>query len=114
MRLHLRVPNDGEKKAPYDIDLETVGYFDLIAEYPAHEREDIARVNGASLLFGVLREVLCSLSARFPQGLIVLPGVNFLDLKSNALPESGSTQNISTSVDADRRAASKEPRDKAH
>jgi len=84
VRLHVRILNDGEHKAPYDIDLEVVGYFDLLGKFPLDIRGDVAKVNGASILYGILREILSSLTARFPRGELVLPGVNFFDLKSEA------------------------------
>ena len=109
VRLHLRVPNDAEKKAPYDVDLEAIGYFDLITSYPIDEREDIAKVNGASLLYGVLREILCSLTARFPQGLIVLPGVNFFDLKAKFAGALNTPQYASPPSVPERRTTLSEP-----
>lgn len=49
---------------------------------------DLVLVNGASLLYSALREVLVSLSGRFPNGPMMLPSVNFLDLR-----EAGKAQN---------------------
>jgi preprotein translocase subunit SecB len=82
IRLALQIPND-ESGVPYDVDLETIGYFDLLGDIAAEQREDIAKVNGANVLYGVLREVLFSLTARFPQGPVVIPTVNFFDLRQS-------------------------------
>jgi preprotein translocase subunit SecB len=83
MRLRLKITCEEGKPAPYRVDLETVGYFELIGEIKKSDREDIAKVNGASLLYGVLREILFSITARYPKGSLVLPSVNFHDLRSS-------------------------------
>lgn len=41
---------------------------------------NLVLVNGASMLYGALREVLLSLSSRFPNGPIMLPSADFRDL----------------------------------
>ena len=89
MKLRLQIANETGNKIPYGVDLQTIGYFDLTSDISAEEREDIAKVNGASLLYGVLREVLFSLTARFPRGPLVLPSVNFFDLKKSARKQPG-------------------------
>lgn len=85
VRLRLRIANESGKPAPYNVDLESVGYFELLGEIPLEDREGIAKVNGASLLFSALRELLFSLTTRFPKGPLVLPSVNFHDLKERTV-----------------------------
>ena len=81
VRLGVAIDNETGTSIPCNVDLEVIGYFELLGDIPVEDRMDIARVNGASLLFGVLREVLYSLTARFPTGQIILPCMNFLDLR---------------------------------
>lgn len=45
---------------------------------------DLVLVNGASLLFGALREVLLSLTSRFPNGPVMLPSADFRGLRKNS------------------------------
>lgn len=42
---------------------------------------DLVVVNGTSLLWSAIRELVCTLTARMPAGLVMLPTVNFQDLK---------------------------------
>lgn len=45
--------------------------------------QDLSLVNGASMLYSALREVLMSISSRFPNGPIMLPSANFIDLRKS-------------------------------
>src|SRR4051812_501039 len=45
MRLGLKIDNESGKPAPYKVDIEALGYFDLIGNIPKQDREDIAKVN---------------------------------------------------------------------
>jgi preprotein translocase subunit SecB len=47
---------------------------------PAKVR-DLVLVNGASLLYGALREVLLTLTSRFPNGPLMLPSADFRNLR---------------------------------
>jgi hypothetical protein len=82
LRLRITVDNKEGVRAPYDVGLECTGYFRLLGDLSKVNRQDLAQVNGAALLYGNLREVLYSLTARFPLGPMILPAVNFLDLRS--------------------------------
>jgi preprotein translocase subunit SecB len=86
VRLLVTINNKEGKPSPYLVDVGVMGFFTLLGEIPNDERESIAKVNGASLLYGVVRELLYSLTARFPAGPAILPSMNFFDLKT-ALPD---------------------------
>lgn len=82
LRLGLKTDNEIGKGTPYLIDLELIGYFDLIGKIPPDVvPQDLAQVNAAALLYSAMRELLFSQTIRFPHGPMVLPGVNFLELK---------------------------------
>jgi preprotein translocase subunit SecB len=97
MRLTMNLSNDIGGKLPlYRTSVEIIGYFSLIGEIPLNDREDIARVNGASLLWGVVRELLFSLTTRFPKGALILPSVNFHDLRGKSRPSIKEQQDVLT------------------
>jgi len=80
-------PSD-QKFSPYTIDIATEGVI-LIpkgAEKLA-DPEDLAAVNGASLLWSAVREQVLSITSRMRAGPVVLPTVHFHDLKKQAKAE---------------------------
>lgn len=74
----LQVPN-GEigKKAPYTVDVNAIGWFSL-APGVSDDREEIVRVNGASLLLGAVRELVCTITARSALGVMTLPTLRII------------------------------------
>lgn len=86
-------PKEGGK-FPYAFTISA----DAIVEHRSNETNmevirDMALVNGASMLYSALREVLMSLTCRFPNGPMMLPSANFNELRqagkapTNPLPE---------------------------
>lgn len=75
--------------SPYLVDIEAGA---LVHALPGAEAlgdiEDLVVVNGTSMLWSAIREQVCNLTARMPAGQVMLPTVNFHDLKrQNREPE---------------------------
>ncbi len=70
---------------PYSIEIAVQGFVTVIHDLPidGFDREDFAAVNGIAILYGVLRDTLLASTSRFIHGAIMLPTVNFLDLKKD-------------------------------
>ena len=64
----------------WSIDMEIVGIFTFPEGTSAGEREGIVRVNGCTILYGLLRGHLASVTGAFPSGPYVLPTVNMLEV----------------------------------
>lgn len=68
--------------SPYLVDIEAGA---LVHALPGAEAlgdiEDLVVVNGTSMLWSAIREQVCNLTARMPAGQVMLPTVNFHDLK---------------------------------
>jgi hypothetical protein len=90
----LRVVVDNQPRAdeparnfsPYLIDVQVDGVF-LVprgAEKLAPP-EDLVAVNGAGMLWSVIREQVFALTSRMPVGPVMLPTVHFHDLKKSSL-----------------------------
>lgn len=81
--------NKDQKYAPYKVDVAVEGVV-LIpkgAEQLA-DAEDLAAVNGASMLWSAVREQVLTITSRMRAGPVVLPSVHFHDLKKrNDAPE---------------------------
>lgn len=72
----------GLRFSPYLVDVEAGA---VVRALPGAEVlgdiQDLVVVNGTSLLWSAIREQICTLTARMPAGQIMLPTVNFHDLK---------------------------------
>lgn len=68
--------------SPYLVDIEAGA---VVRALPGAEAlgdlQDLIVVNGTSLLWSAIREQVCNLTARMPAGQVMLPTVNFHDLK---------------------------------
>lgn len=67
-------PEDGLN---YSGSFKVVGFFQLDASIPAPEVEALATINGASLLYGIIREMVSNLTARSANGPLLLPTLDF-------------------------------------
>jgi preprotein translocase subunit SecB len=65
------------KGSPFYLgEVEIVGLFRVAAEY-SDDPDKLAGCNGASLLFGAVRELLCNLTARGPWPMLTVATINF-------------------------------------
>ena len=71
-----------QKFAPYKVDVAAEGVF-LVPKgaEQSGDAEDLAAVNGASMLWSAVREQVSMLTSRMRAGPVVLPTVQFHDLK---------------------------------
>lgn len=75
-------PKEGGK-FPYTFSIGADAIVEVRGPETDPEIRDMALVNGASMLYSALREVLFSLSGRFPNGPMMLPSANFLELRKS-------------------------------
>ncbi|QOD81639.1 protein-export chaperone SecB [Chromobacterium haemolyticum] len=80
LKLYIALENKGEKKAPYDIAVEVEGVFQISPAFMKKEGwEEVFIINGASMLYTVIREYVLSFTSRAVSGPLMLPTMNFLD-----------------------------------
>ena len=76
--------------SPYLMDIEAGA---VVRALPGSEVlgdiEDLVVINGTSLLWSAIREQVCTLTARMPAGLVMLPTVNFQDLRKDQQKKAG-------------------------
>lgn len=78
--LHTRVENKEGRTCPYDLNVRVNGVFHWLDTGVAPEkRQDLIVVNGASLLFGAVREMVSTVTARSVCGALLLPCLTFHD-----------------------------------
>lgn len=71
---------DPEKPFLYEAEAAILGLIEVNSGYPEEKREQLAFVNGLSLLYSALREMLLTVTGRCAQGALCLPTLNFADL----------------------------------
>lgn len=86
VKLTLRVgPREGIQ-APYQVQVTVRGTVRMHlkqAENQAEERRVRALVNGVSLLYGVVREIVSTITSRSVHGQLLLPSLSFADLANH-------------------------------
>lgn len=65
---------------PYKLDAGIWAVLHLDKDFDTEDPERLAVINGTSMVFGVLREQILSLTARFIYGPLMLPTVDFRGL----------------------------------
>ncbi len=73
-------PADTKTDAGYIVDAKIVGFFDFPADASEEAMQRMIRVNGTTILYGVLRGHVSSVTGAFPAGKHVLPTVNMLEM----------------------------------
>lgn len=102
VNLELLIDSKEGKPVPYIVDIGVVGVFNVLPSLPKEKRQDLIAVNGASILYGVIREIVLSLTSRFSAGPLTLPGMNFEDIVST----NRVSKSADTAPDAKRAASS--------
>lgn len=77
--LFLRTESPDEKKIPYKINLECVGFFKVAPEVEEKKMPFLVRANGAAILYSSAREFLLLITGRGPWDGFYLPTTNFLE-----------------------------------
>ena len=83
IKLTLRVAPKEDKQAPYNVQISVRGVVRMHLTQQlnqAEERSARALVNGVSLLYGVVRELVSNITSRSANGGMLLPSLSFADL----------------------------------
>jgi hypothetical protein len=100
-RLTLQVSLKAET-AGWNIEGVLDGYFLCPTEMPVPVREGAVRVNGGTILYGILRGQLSALTGTFPEHPFVLPTVNMLQIVEEKEKALGSTIIEATAEEPDK------------
>jgi preprotein translocase subunit SecB len=77
--LQLKFQPPAESNVPYRFIVEIVGSFKAAPSFPAEKIEKLVKTNGASMLYGILREVVRDTTARGPYPALILPSTSFYE-----------------------------------
>ncbi len=67
-----------DKRCPYDLDMRAMGIFSIAETIAPERREEIVYENGAALVYGAIREMVASITARCIGGKLMLPTPTFM------------------------------------
>lgn len=87
LQVHNQLDSEAEPRprpSPYLIDIEggaVIAMEDEMAARP--DAADLLLVNGASMIWGAMREQVAQMTSRMPAGTALLPAVNFRELTSD-------------------------------
>ncbi len=74
--LDIKTPPDEEKSAPYQLNIEVVGFFTVAPDAP-HDPEELVGITGSSMLYSATREFVLGLSSRGPWPPVFLPTISY-------------------------------------
>jgi hypothetical protein len=100
-----------QKYSPYTIDIATEGVVLVPKESERlGQPEDLAIVNGTSLLWSAVREQVLSLTARMRAGPVMLPTVHFHDVKERSVLQPAAQPPATSATSAATRPAKRRAR----
>lgn len=98
-----------ETNFPYSYRVALVGQFSLAPHVKAEDEERTVRIHGASVLYGMTREIVRVLTGRGPYRPVIIPTVSFYEQKATA-PAYPKTASEAHAVAEPVAATSKPPR----
>jgi hypothetical protein len=83
----VEIGGEEEHKAPpYVGSILARGIYEVHPDYPG-DPERLIRITGSSMLYGAVREMLATFTARGPNGLVTLPSVSFFEEPEKPTPK---------------------------
>jgi len=70
-----------DQSGPYRGVAEVVGLFEVLDGWPEEQCEKLVAINGTSLLYGAVREMILAMSSRSSHGELLLPTLLFQSLE---------------------------------
>jgi preprotein translocase subunit SecB len=75
--LRVKLVAKGKENPTYTGEIHAVGIFQVAPDWPKEKTAALVEVNGASVLFGTVREMVCNLTARGPWPMLRLGTYRF-------------------------------------
>lgn len=86
--LEVRHQTGPETNFPYSYRVVLVGQFGVAPSVKTEDEERTVRIHGASVLYGMTREIVRALTGRGPYRSVILPTVSFYEQKEPVVPAS--------------------------
>lgn len=81
-----------EKPAPYQLDLQVTGFFEVLPDFPDDKVKELIRITGASILYSGAREFVLGITSRGPWAPVLLPAISFIKPDQQAEPKARRTR----------------------
>lgn len=81
VNLTISADSPSDKPIPYKVDLEIVGFFEVVADLEKPKMANLVHVTGASILYSAAREMVLMLTGRGPWAQWSLPTISFMNMK---------------------------------
>ncbi len=92
-------PEEDDKCSPYEFKVALLGTFKCSKVLPAGlDAERLVGVNGSSMLYGIARELIQTISDKSVWGRLTLPTMSFTDYKEMIVPEDGAADDSATNA----------------
>ena len=78
---------DNTKPFAYEAEIKLHGAVEIIDSFPPESKEQLALVNGFSILYAAAREMLLNVTSRSAYGPLTLPTLSFVQLVAEALKQ---------------------------
>lgn len=88
VRVQVEMKQDEKKNVPYHVRVHLAGNFSIASAFPEEKKALFLKTNGASILYGVARELIRDLTSRGPHSQILLPTVSFAEIKTESAKRS--------------------------
>ncbi len=72
----IEIRSNSKKPFAYKGHVRVAGLIEAHPEFPPDKVADAVQFNGAALLYGVIRELVASITSRSAKGLLMLPSMN--------------------------------------
>ena len=79
LTLKLQLQPPAEANVPYRVSVDMVGFVIVHPKVEKDRIERLVKTNGASMMFGALREIVRDTTARGPFPALVIPGTSFYE-----------------------------------
>ena len=89
LTLEIKCQTAPETNFPYSFRLVMVGFFSAASTVKPEDEERMVKIQGASVLYSMAREIVRAVTGRGPHRPVMLPTVSFYERSANSTPPVG-------------------------
>lgn len=82
LHMGLQISPNEEANGPYRIKLLSVGIFEVHEDFPEDQIDNLLKINAVSMLYGMAREFVLTITSRGPFLPVMLPTTSFMSTEA--------------------------------